>query len=385
MLLSFHHRLLIVLLILLMNKTYAQEVISYTAFIKKIQENSSSYKTIPSFKPNFFTEISVRSQTKDFELKKQVYSVRFSTSNLKTRNYEKQYIALLEGQNELESFQNEKIQFAYLTWMNSYIIEKEQILLDSLLQTINTEKKLLTNLSITDTKLFNDLLKNKETALDIQLKKEVNKTEYQLNEQILYSLLENKDVHFNYASFQELFSTELFQEKLNHNDTLFFSKRTTEIEELLFKERLLHLSQEIEKQKSKKIIDFFQIETSDLDTPKFNKSLSLGIGLLIPRKKSIKEVELAIKKENLSLLKHFQHRKQQEENNYIKLKINSLIEKYILYKKNIALLERHTTLPKANANQLFAFLNSKKNLLEKKLDLLQLEKEILETYSDVFE
>ncbi|APD06982.1 hypothetical protein UJ101_01466 [Flavobacteriaceae bacterium UJ101] len=381
----FQYRFFIFSFILSLSILSAQETISYNTFITELQKKSTSYKKTTSYKPNFFTEISVRSQTKDFEIGKQSYSVRFSTSNKKTRDYEKQYMSLLEKYDELDILQNEKIQLGYLTWMNSYILKKEQVLLDSLLLITDTEKKLLTNLSSSNTKLFNDLLKNKETTLDIQLKKELNIAERQLNEETLHSLLEKKDVVFDYNSFHNHFSIENFKEKLNDNDSSYFTKKNTEIEELLYKEKLLDLSHNLEKEKNRKIIDFFQIEAGDLDTPEFRKNVSLGIGLLIPRKKSLKEAELAIKKENLSLLKQYQNKKHQEENTYIKLQIQNLLKKHTLYKKNISLLENHTTIPKTNIDQLFAFINSRKNLLEKKMDLLKLEKEILEVYSGVFE
>ncbi len=363
---------------------HAQNTITFDLFLEHLQEEFPSSKKASTYKPNFFTEISVRSQTKDFEIGKQSYAVRFSTSNQKTRNYEKQYMTLLKDYDEFETLQNEKTHLSYLTWMNNYILKKEQLLLDSLLLISDTEKKLLSNLSANDTNLFDDLLKNKENTLDLQLKKELNLAEYKLNEQMLISLIEKKEAVFDYNSFQNYFSIEHFKEKLKTNYSSFFTKKNTKMKALLLKEKLLELSHNLEKEKNRKIIDFFQLEAADFDTPEFRKNFSLGIGLLIPRKKSLKEAELMVEKENIAFLKHYQNKKYEEENTYIRLKIKSLLEKYDLYNKNISILENHTNLPRANVDQLFSFLNSKKKVLEKKMELIQLEKEILEVYASVF-
>ncbi len=357
------------------------QTISFDAFWEELQKVETSEKDT-SFTPSFFTEISVRSQTKDFDLEKQAYALRFSTSNRKTRDYQKQYIQLLEDHDESSEFKTNKVQLGYLTWMTIYITQKEQVILQDLLATLTTEKKLFTSLVGDNTRYLNDLIKSKEAILETELKRELNEKECETHEKTLLLLLERKEGIFDYNSFENQFSIESLKTKL-HEDPSFFIEQDPKLNELAFKEQLLDISHNLEKQKNRKIIDFFQIEASDLDTPEFRKNVSLGIGLLIPRNKSLKETELLIEKEKLALFKNQYHQMVENEQSIIQLKIQHLLEKYSLSEENLTLLEQHANLPKSNVEQLLIFLEAKKTLLEKRLDLLTLEKEIFEAYVDV--
>lgn len=356
---------------------FAQQAISLDDFLKnKIEENSTQTTTIVrDFNPSWIDQVDFRTETDEFDVVRQRYSVRVSPSSPKIRKAQRNLHQLYQEKANFESNTPniDFIEFAYEELLTIIELSRKIRIKQDLLIVLNDQE-------IVHTKLLQIAKTTPKDWLAIQQDIAQLKIDIYQHQEELNSLLPNgKSIETG-----KLVPINQLLEQLE-KEAILSSKE----QEATIDLQLLEGEVGLEKAEQKNAFDFLQVEYRGPQKNPFEEKVSITAGFQFPfsGKQKLKLEELAIEQE---ALKREVEADKQLTQYKIKEKIRELhllIKELDFTKKTmIAHLERAKMIVErsnqnAEANPLF-LLYQKEESVKKELDFLKLEMMIYQEYID---
>lgn len=273
----------------------AQSKINSSQFLEPIAVNdATSYSTASQGINIPWIEVyEFRTETRDFELDKQEYTVRLTPNSIKKRKAQKEYF---ETMLSIPDFEGEKIRCdrltgAYEDWIIMHIMQSKLSIMDELGIILNDRIEVLNRMMVAmrpDLKELADVQKEinelKTGKYDLSLELKTIKTIYGIENQII----DNQDL-ISLAVIEDRISLMTFDE----NDLV----RPEDQYEMKMIDRELN----IEKAEDQQVFDFAQFRYQGPHNDPFEERFSLGVGLRLPNQgnRKIKIKELMLEREML--------------------------------------------------------------------------------------
>lgn len=356
---------------------FAQQSISIDDFLKnKIEQNSTpTMMIVRDFNPSWIDQVDFRTETDEFDVVRQRYSVRVSPSSPKIRKAQRNLHQLYQEKANLESnIPNvDFIEFAYEELLTIIELSRKIRIKQNLLIVLNDQEIVHTRLLQIAKTTPKDWL---EVQQDItQLKIDIYQHQEELN-----SLLPNgKSIEIDH-----LIPINQLLKQLKPEANL-----SSKEQEVAIDLQLLEGEVGLEKAEQKNAFDFLQVEYRGPQKNPFEEKVSITAGFQFPfsGKQKLKLEELAIEQEVLKREVAADKQLTQYKINEKLRQLQLLIKELDFTKKTMnAHLERATIIVEksnqnAEANPLFS-LYQKEESVQKELDFLKLEMMIYQEYID---
>ena len=305
-----------------------------------------------------------RTETRDFDIGDQEYTIRVSPSTPKKRQAQK---ALYEHYANAPQFENQEFRCdvfldIHTDWTSLYLIEENILLLEKLV-VIYEDKELV----------FQKMIEATDIPVDKIIGHEADKTKlkYSLNELSLQrdQILSKYGYENVQLDFQDFIQIDEIALKLNESD---LQLNHANLNELAYERDEIQKEMDLEMARKKQYFDFAQLRYEGPHTDLLNERLSLSIGFQIPNSGSrkLRVQELQIRQESLELERR---RTEEEIENRIEVAASMVAI-------NISRFERYNELRVAEREQL----NKWSQRLRKRGDispisLLEIEERYVET------
>ncbi len=367
---------------------YSQGIITFKDLIGLAQKDSSIYlnnneilflKGDP-FKMPFLEKIEFRTNTDEWDIKRQQYTVRTSFNGWKERKYYKELQEQFIKSNTLETviLLNEKISTAYFTYLDYYFGHrlkalklKEKFILEDKLKIYDILAK-----SNNDFKV-SDLIGTEDDFYEVELELlELEAKNVMYQELFGIRNKENEDNVIDTSGFISFAKMYSVYESLDNN-----IEKHPKISLLKSEEEERFIEYELEESKTKKILDYAQIRYAGRDNLNLAREFSVGVGIRIPMKGGavvdLKELELEmLQDENKTLSEKMEMEKEM----YVsEKKINELIKR----KNRIEEQIKNTRIRFSQENfrhlatkDPLALLRVKESQVSREIDIIELEYEI---------
>ncbi len=362
----------------------AQTSISSTEFIQQylaVVNTSKDASSLPDdFKTIWLEELEFRTQTRDFDIDQQRYTLRFKPTTKKIRNAQTNLSNLLDEEFLLKktNFGNALLVDAYKEWLELVMLEKKIRIYNDLLIIYEDIEKVLLKLSQVDPLNVKEFL---------EVKSDISKTNIaiQTSEKVINDYL--LDMHINVddlLSLKELKTT--LTKQLLSSPSLISQQQERN------KHAILEAEIALEQVEQQQLFDFFQIQYQGPHTDGLEERISIGTSINIPfsSKRSLKIQELQLEQLILSEEMQFEQVVKKDKINKEKIKLARLIDNYTFAKTQLQA-------QKQDANKFLAKMTEQEGVTpllllynkveeeKRALDMLKLEDDIYNTYIDYLE
>jgi hypothetical protein len=342
------------------------------------------------FSPAWFDDIEIRSETHDFELRKQEYNIRFSPVSIWVRSAQKDYYRskMMEYDLETRKMVADNIRIIYDNWL-SLVIDKRIIsITDSLIMLYEDEetvRKRTLNFDIENVDRFIDFREKKNDML-------VDHLSYQNEYKILKKQIFTKNnIDTNFEINDMLIDLELIRKAMNNLKNHNIYENTAIYKELQIEESMVSNELKIEEAENSKILDFLQFSYRGPHDDPMNERLLMTLALRLPLAGRNKMDTELLKVESLELKNNIRAQEQEFlfEMNEILTNLEVLFSEYDIMKNySDELQEESIFLEKSMgnlSNSPLWLISNKKNILKTKLKLLKISEEIYSEYIDILD
>lgn len=234
-----------------------------------------------------------RTETRDFELDQQEYTIRISPSTSKIRKAQK---ALYQQMKETPDFDSDAVFCDFLLslqydWLSLFMHNEQRIVLEQLAIVLDDKQTIYERMAGTFDFDVEKLVKLQTAKSDLAIA--LNEIYLETNFiQGKYNII-NQTLDFNSFVTLETITDEI--NKLNTNTTILLDPEIAYEKQLLLKEYAL------EEAEKKQLIDFAQLRYVGPHSDLFKERLSLGLGVQIPNSgnRKLKMQELQIRQDEL--------------------------------------------------------------------------------------
>jgi len=237
-----------------------------------------------SFRPSWIEEVEIRTETEDFEWRKQEYLVRFRPSTPRIRRAQSRSINLSRQEIDLHrnDFRAEATHYLLEELLHIYYLQGRATLHDELLQLYRDEEKLLQKMLAEEKQSIKDVLEVEAKIQQLTLDKE-NDT----------YLLEQLAVRQNLPATEQLISMEKIALQLNAVN--WTAIKSGDREDLLALSQI-DAERELEEAEQNRLIDFAQVRYngphSDIWAERLAVSLAFELPYSASRKLKLEELEV---------------------------------------------------------------------------------------------
>jgi len=238
---------------------------------------------------SWLEELEFRTETRDFDIDQQQYTLRFKPTTRKLRNAQTNLSNLLKEEFLLKKadFGNELLVDAYKEWLELVMLQKEITIHNDLLVIYGDIEKVLLKLSQADQLNVKDFL---------EVKSDITNTNIviQTSEKIIKDYLSNTSINAKDLLSLEEIKVVLLQQL--HVAPSLMSKQQE-----MNRSAILEAEMALEQVEQQKLFDFFQLQYQGPHTDGLEERISIGTSINIPfsSKRSLKIQELEL--ENCSV------------------------------------------------------------------------------------
>ena len=278
----------------------------------------------------------LRTETHDFDLDQQEYTLRLSPSSRKIRKAQK---ALYETKRHSPDFDGQEIYCDFLLalhldWLSLFILSEQQSVMDKLLVLLNDKQTIY--LKMAETLEFDpqNLLKLQKEKSDIEIELHELKLEQDF-------LLSRYDIHDHELDFGDFATIEKISAYLDKSLLTDQTQANLTQAETAYKKELLIKEIELESAEKKRLLDFVQVKYNGPNSDLLEERLSVGLGLQLSTSGSskLKMQELQIEKEELDRKLERNQWKQQEKLNTLSHQLQTDIQAFLHF-QNVMTTEK---------------------------------------------
>lgn len=302
----------------------SQSVIDGPSFISKcmaetqsIHSNKDGTISLP-----WIEDIQLRTETRDFDIARQEYTLRFTPASRARRQAQKEYYKnLVQSPNFDQAKLNETlIEQAYYDWITLYLLE-EQIQTLQKKQTILKDKKSLldyysSTYAVDPQKIIKSI--TSQNDLEINLRKLKN----------TYADLKSKHgILENQLDFSTLLNTSQITTKLGLSE---INKQDITALKNEYELALIQKEINLEKSENSQLLDFAQLKYQGPYTNPYQEKISIGLGLQFPNsgKQTLKIKELELKASEITADIQMNRNSQKSELLAIKTQLYRALDQY---------------------------------------------------------
>jgi len=383
----------ILLLLLLIQNIYAEEEIEFSDVLSASLVNLNSRfkdQNYKDFSPAWFDDIEIRTETHDFELRQQEYSLRFSPVSVWVRAAQQDFY-----ESKLSLYDNDKqkiiadnIKILYENWL-SLVIGQEIISISDSLKLIYEDEEIVRK------RLLNMATENVDRFIDFREKKNdmtIDHLTFQREFAIIKNdLLSQISIDTNIRINSNLIDLEIIRKVIVDFKQHSIYIKSFEYMGLQIEKKLVNNELKIEEAENTKILDFLQLSYRGPHDDPMNERLNMTMALRLPLAGRNKMKTELLRVEELEMQNKIKAEEQEFifNMNEIMTNIAVLFGEYDVMKEySDELLEESGFLGKnlgTPANSPFWLISNKKNLLKTKLKLLEISKEIYFEYIDLLD
>lgn len=354
----------------------AQDSIAADAFLQQQLEqiDTDIQITLPSknFKPAFFRQIEIRTETDEFIWKEQQYQLRFSPRRAKTRRIEQQLYALyqMEAELDLSDEKEEIILQVHENWLRAYAAHQELMIVEQQYQLLLEETNLIEQLIAANRLDASKWMEQQNRLFDLE-------TERGSIQSTLAQKTDNQSIDWkNQLSLKDL-TTKL----LSFNLTQISAYDNKIAQDLALQEMALERSEDHQ------WLDFINFDYNRSPNDLLREEFSIGAAFILPWRGNsrLKRAELTIEQETLATKARV---RSQTTERFLKQQQAMIISDYDNWKTQQNRLQAfekrmqdflQQLRQSEEANPLLPF-TLQQQLLEQQIDLLKLEMDIRERY-----
>lgn len=282
----------IVFFILLTTTGYlhSQSIIDGPSFIRKCTTESQTINSSKdaNIRLPWIEDIQLRTETRDFDIARQEYTLRFTPTSRGLRQAQKEYYKNLVQSPDFDQAKLNKalLEQAYYDWVALYILE-EKIQIQQKNQTILKDKKsLLDHYSSTYAIDPQKIIKSITSQNDLEINLRKLKSTYA-------DLKSNHGILENQLDFSTLVDASQITNKLGLTE---INKLNIDVQKNEYELALIQKEINLEKSENRQLLDFAQLKYQGPYTDPYQEKISIGLGLQFPnsgnQKLKIKELEL---------------------------------------------------------------------------------------------
>ena len=311
----------------------SQQAIDATQFFARGLSTDSLPEKSAKEEINFpwIDEYEFRTETRDFDLGKQEYTVRLSPSTGRIRKAQRAFYETISDAPDFEAQEIycDKVLSLHLDWLLLFILQENKVSLNELTVILNDKQtiyeKMMGSYELNPEKWMK--LQTEKSDLDISKNKLDLEWEYLLNK---YQL-QNQEINFdNFITIETL--------SQNLNETLPSLAATEALDQKgIYEQQLLAKEIELESSEDKQLVDFVQVKYNGPHTDAWEERLSIGLGFQLSNSgnKKIKLQELQLEQEELNRKLVRAQQEKQEKLIDRRNKLQSDLQAYFHFQKTI--------------------------------------------------
>lgn len=244
----------------------------------------------------WINEFELRTETRDFDMNSQEYSLRLSPSTRRIRNAQKAFYEELAYAPDFDGEERycELMTTLHQDWLSLYILTENLLVMESMMAVLNDKQTIYERMAGTYQFELEKLmsLQTQQSDFEISLNKLELEREYLLNKYHLQ----------NYQlDFDNFVTVEAISKFLSKN---LFSSQVAELVDLEteYEKQLLEREIELESSENRQLIDFVQVKYNGPHTDFLRERLSIGLGFQLSNSgnQKLKMQELQIEQEELN-------------------------------------------------------------------------------------
>lgn len=330
----------------------------------------------------WFDKYEFRTETSDFDLNKQEYTIRLSPSTAKIRKAQKAFYDELRNVPDFEGQEIycDLILLLHIDWLSLFTLGENKRILDELALIIDDKQTLYERMA--DTYEFDPekLLKLQMEKSDVEIK--LNKIKLERDYLLDKYKLQNQTIDFGEFATVESISTYLA-------DSIFPVENGADYvdQELEYKKQLLQKEIELERSERKRLLDFVQFKYNGPHTDVFQERVSLGLGFQLPTSgnQKLKIQELQIEKEEVIIEAERNMQEKQEKLNQLSNKLKRDIQTFnhsqkIRDEERVELQILGTKISQKEGSSPLILLDIEERHLSIKIKSLQEKEDLLKSY-----
>ncbi|MEL6717502.1 MAG: hypothetical protein AAFP82_02175 [Bacteroidota bacterium] len=370
---------LVSLFFLLSNASFGQRKIDLNdLLLQQLLAIDTTTVALPNtFKPSYLEKIDLRTETDEFDIANQRYSIRLSPSTAKIRKAQRNLYQLYQEKGQLTQQRQmiKHIDRAYENVLNIFRLSKEISLQQSLLEVLKDEEKVYQKLIVSSAEA-------PEKWLDLQ--QEIAQIEIELfdNQQNITHLAVEGATTLDWAT---MISAEKLVEQLSMplaQNSYFLEQKRNDLELALVTGEI-----QLEQAESRNLFDFIQLEYQDSKQNAFREQVAVTAAFQIPFSSNAKLKIAELNLEKISAQQKIEDRqfwKQQKEKDLVhQLQLDTEI--YQRFQTNQqaneeqfnVLLETYDQYKTASP---LLLLHQKKVTIQQQMSLLKMEHKLYQTY-----
>ena len=322
-------RILILLLCWTATSLGAQKNIDANAFVQNAltQMDESPSNTYNKFKNSWIDEIQLRTQTRDFKLNQQEYTLRVSPSGRAKRKAQNSYYEALKNtpDYDAEDLRKQLLEQVYKDWITLHFLAKRESLMQEIKLLKQDKKTIIEKYQSIYEYDFQALINLATSSTDIRNSE--NKM-----------LLKRRHILQKYSldPTDSLITTELLSPAgiiLKIEDTPALVNDPTKV----YKQTLLQHEMDIELKEKRQLLDFAQLRYRGPHDDELQERISLGFGFKINSSgdKNLKIRELEYRIKELDVENRNEKLSQSQKSDQVRLALKTQIEHYNYLAENI--------------------------------------------------
>jgi len=291
---------------------------------KQIEQTTGSEVDFP-----WIEQYEFRTETHDFDLAQQEYTVRLSPSTAKIRNAQKAYSEIIRN---TPDFEGQEIYCDYVSslhsdWLSLFILQENRSILNELSILLNDKQsiyeKMLGSYEFDPEKLVSLQTEKSDLAISI------NKLQLEWNYLLTKYGIQDQEIDFNDFITVEAIYAYLLNNILSANESGMVDLEIEHEKQLLMKEI------ELESSERKQLIDFVQVKYNGPHSDEWQERLSVGLGFQLSKSgnQKLKIQELQIEQAELNRQSERKVQEKKEELIVLENKLQSDIQSFFHFQK----------------------------------------------------
>lgn len=291
---------------------------------KQIEQATGSEVDFP-----WIDQYEFRTETRDFDLAQQEYTVRLSPSTAKIRNAQKAYSEIIRN---TPDFEGQEIYCDYVSslhsdWLSLFILQENRSILNKLSILLNDKQsiyeKMLGSYEFDPEKLVSLQTEKSDLAISI------NKLQLEWDYLLTKYGIQDQAIDFNDFITVKAVYAYLLSNILSANESGMLDLEIEHEKQLLMKEI------ELESSERKQLIDFVQVKYNGPHSDEWQERLSVGLGFQLSKsgKQKLKMQELQIEQEELNRESERKVQEKKEELIVLENKLQSDIQSFFHFQK----------------------------------------------------
>lgn len=313
--------------------SFTQQTIDATQFFARGLSNFKQIEKPTGEAVNFpwVDKYEFRTETRDFDLKEQEYTLRLSPNSGKIRNAQKAYYEEMRNAPDIDGQEIycDNISALHLDWLSLFFLNENQKALNKLLVVLNdkqaTYEKMMGTYEFDPEKFIK--LKTEKSDIEIDLNKLNLELDYFFNKHNI------QDQEIDFGNF---ITIENISERLENN-ILALSEVEIIDEEIAHKKQLLLKEIDLELSEEKRLVDFVQFKYNGPHADPLQERVSVGLGFQLSNSssKKLKMQELKIEQEELNVKAARNTQEKQEKLITLENKLQTDIQAFFYFQKTI--------------------------------------------------